>query len=163
MNVKLSEDKLSSVCFSKDDKILAISTEEGAVILFDIYKEKIINKLPSHTHNVKNIKFSPNLKFIAGYDLNNRIIIWSVKGKSPIRIFKFHDSEINTLKFTQNSQNIFSTDKSGTVVLWNVKSGVILWKSNVDGVPYVSNKGKIIASASSSVLRLYKTNITVIK
>lgn len=65
--------------FSPDSKLLAFTTGNGKIILYDIVQEKIVNTIQAHKMKVYSATFSPDGQYIISSGNDSCLTVWRIK------------------------------------------------------------------------------------
>jgi len=144
---------VSDVVFSSDGKILASSSGDRTIILWDTTTWKMLgNPLSSHKDSVESVAFSPDGKTLASGSLDKTIILWDINTRSPIAILKGHSGTVLNVTFSPDGKTIASGSSDTTVRLWNVSDrkeiGQLIGHTSYVSRVVFSPDGKTIASGS---------------
>ena len=119
--------------FSPDRKILASSSEDMTIRLWDAITGNEILTLPTYTNEVFAVAFSPDGKILAGgsvYDSNlgrsDSIRLWEVPSGRILTTFTGHTSTVRVLRFSPDGETLASSSSDGTILLWDLDRTVQL-------------------------------------
>ncbi|MBW4510898.1 MAG: caspase family protein [Scytonematopsis contorta HA4267-MV1] len=112
------KDKINSLSFSPEDKVLATASDDNNIILWDLNNEAM-KVLTGHDAPINNVIFSPNGKILASAGVDRKVKIWSKSGDLIQTIGDF-SSNLFDITFHPNSQIIASADESSNVKLWSL-------------------------------------------
>ena len=140
-------DKINSVKFSPDNKIIASASWDKTVKLWSVVDGELLDTLSGHEAIVHSVKFSPDGKFIASTSYDNISKLWSTTDRKLL-----HTLSICSVEFSPDNQTIAFAAYDGTIKLWSLKDKNLLHtlsghKNKVKRIKF-SPDGKIIASAS---------------
>ena len=116
------------VAFSPDGQILAISSEENFIRLYDWENQTYLPALKGHQAPVWSIAFREepeNNEILASCDAKGEIRIWNIE-TSQSRKLEGHTSRLRSIAFSPDYQKLVSGGDDGTVKIWNIKSGECL-------------------------------------
>jgi len=151
---------VSSVVSSPDGKMLASSSFDNTIILWDVNNPSDPSQLATlegHTNFVTSVAFSPDGKTLASGSYDNTIILWDVETRQPIgQPFEGHSVFVYSVAFSPDGKTLASGNADGTIVLWDISdpsapSQVATLEGHSDAVKGVafSPDGKTLASGSN--------------
>ncbi|MEH2040527.1 nSTAND1 domain-containing NTPase [Nostoc sp.] len=157
-------DNVTSVSFSPDGKMIASSSADGMVIIWNRNGKKI-KDFKAHENKITRLGFSPNSQKILSASEDKTLKLWSLKGKE-IATFKGHENEITSFSFSPNGQKVISGSKDKTLKLWNLNGTEIKtfrgYKQSINSVSF-SPDGNVIASTSNEMMKLWSLDGIEIK
>ncbi len=147
-----SNSKLLSVAFSPDSELIASSSYDGQIKLWDVLTQGELLTL-NQDYPVRSIAFSPDGKLLASANDCGLIIFWSPKTGKPINKIQERDS-IKSIVFSPDGKLFASANKNGLIKIFTLKNPdkTINIQPHKSQLPVNSIKfsidGEIIASAS---------------
>ena len=110
----------SGTALSPDKKTLAIGTEDGAVMLFNITSHDVIYKLQTHLHrSIDALAYSPDGRFLAiGSGDPAVITLWDVASWKLIGRFQ-HSNAAQGMAFSPDGKKLAVASWQGYVYLWD--------------------------------------------
>jgi WD40 repeat protein len=142
-----------AVAFSPDGKILASSSRDKSITLWDVRTYKVQQALIDHTGDVYRVVFSPKGDLLASGSTDKTIRLWDARTGKSLRTLEGHTAIVRSVSFSADQRALASGSVDLTVRLWNVETGRL--KTTMTGhtqrvmaVDY-SPDGKTLASASS--------------
>jgi WD40 repeat protein len=151
-------DEVSSCAFSPDGNILATSSGDKTIRLWDLSSGKEKAVLTGHTSEVYHCTFSPAGGLLAsagGFD--PLIRLWDAHTGQPKGVLTGHEGGVITCAFSPVGQIIASGSLDGTVRLWDVDSGLeVLKLTNLGEVRSLafSPDGRLVASINNGEKRV---------
>ncbi len=111
-----------SIKFSPDGSLLASSSSNGIVHLWDAKSHKEIIALKGHTNRVYAVAFSQDGKLLASAGADRTIRIWNIETTECFAVLSGHTDGIRSLVFGFNENWIFSGSYDHTIKVWNLQS-----------------------------------------
>jgi hypothetical protein len=152
-------DSVNEVAFSPDGKLIASTSDDKTVRLWDVASGKQLGEpLKGHAEAVYGVAFSPDGKLLASAgeeDEGGTVRLWdAASGKQLGEPLEGGEERVFDVAFSPEDGNLLaSAGDDGTVRLWNVESGEPLGEpltghgGEVRGVAF-SPDGDLLASAS---------------
>ncbi len=106
---------VASISFNKKNRKLAVSIEDKYVYQFDLsglskgIKKFTPIQLKKHTMPVKNVKFSPDEKYLASSSYGNEVVLWNADGSYEI-FFDDLKNPVNAITFSYDSKVMVMMD-----------------------------------------------------
>ncbi len=152
-----NDNRVISVAFSPDGKILASGSWDGTIIFWDLATGQPMSK-PSRRQflGLTSVVFSPNGKMLAsgGYE-GGDIILWDVATGQPIgQPLTGHTDLVSGVAFSPDGNTLAVSDgRYSTITLWNVATGKFISQlpdKNTFGITSIafSPNGKTLVSGS---------------
>ena len=143
---------VNSVVFSPNGEILAFTSRDNTIKLWDVRSGKELKTLTGHSDNVFSVVFSPNGKILASGSNDETIRLWDVSSGKELKTSTGYSKSIFSVAFSPNGEILASGSSDKTIKLWSVESGSELktltgHSNNVFSVVFSPN-GKILASGS---------------
>jgi tetratricopeptide (TPR) repeat protein len=114
--------KVNSVAFSPEGKILASGSRDGTLILWDVAERQPLGQpLTAHKREVMSLAFSPDGKILASGSGDNTVILWDVAERQPLgQPLTAHKREVMSLAFSPDGKTLASGNRDGSLILWDV-------------------------------------------
>ena len=147
-------DRIVSVAFSPDGKLLATGDVVGQVRIWQVVDGQQVLTFQGHTNWVSSIAFSPNGQLLAvtGHS-DSTIQLWEASTGKCVRILPGHTGWVSSVAFSQDGQTLASGSSDLTVRLWEINSGQCfrILQGHTDRVRSVafSPNGQAVASGSA--------------
>lgn len=111
-------DRISSLAFSPDSKLLVSSSHDGSVRFLDAGSGKEIAavKMGALVHDVA---FSPSGKLLAVALVGSHAAILDVATRKRVRLLEGHKKYVLHVAFSRDGKTLVTTDARGAIRLWN--------------------------------------------
>lgn len=149
------ETKVSSIDFSPNNQLLAVSNIDNLVQIFDIKSNCLKRVWKAHnTHDIIQVSFSPNGQFIAtAAEKDRKIKLWQVKNGHLMQML-LHGERLNNFAFSPDSKFLISVGVL-SIKLWKIPEGRLVnefdYKIFKGSFPYCilfSPNGKFLISGN---------------
>jgi WD40 repeat protein/predicted Ser/Thr protein kinase len=111
-----------AMAFSPDNKILAATSEDGTIRLWDVTNNRQIGRpLMGHTGTITAMTFSPNGAMLATGSADNTARLWNPATQRPTGTpLAGHTDAVNGIAFSPDATTLATGSDDGTTRLWNV-------------------------------------------
>lgn len=92
------------------------------------YKTK---NLQGHERPIKQLKFSPDGKYIFSASADRKVVKWNYKNASKDFIYE-HQASVNVICISNSNKYMFSGDSTGCIYVWDIISNEIIKKIAFD-------------------------------
>ncbi|KAI6878970.1 WD40 repeat-like protein [Hortaea werneckii] len=122
--LKLSDDILS-LCFSPDERLLAVATLDNTVKIFFVDSLKLFLTLYGHKLPVLNLSISSDSKLIATCSADKNVRIWGLDFGDCHKAFFAHNDSVMSVSFIPHpierdeAHILFSASKDGVLKSWD--------------------------------------------
>ncbi|MBF2066538.1 MAG: serine/threonine protein kinase [Calothrix sp. C42_A2020_038] len=142
-----------SVAINQDRKVLASSSTDKTIKLWNIETGEEIRTLQGHNQSVMKVTFSSDGKTLVSGSSDRTAKLWNVETGQQIRTFVGHTDSITDLAFSPDKKTLATSSADKTIKLWNIASGeeIRTLRGHTNRVTSVafSPDGKVIAAGSS--------------
>lgn len=116
--------KLTHVCFSPDNQMMAVSTTDGTIKILSIDGREQ-KRIQAHSLEINSICFSPDSQEIASASGDHSVKIWNVnsgrESSSPIK----HNTWVTSVCFSPDGNRILSSSADGVIKYCTIeRSGI---------------------------------------
>ena len=142
---------VTGVAFSQDGRLLASSSKDKMVRLWDPASAKRLRTLTGHTFPVHGVAFSPDGRLLASASSDKTVRLWDPVRGEYLRTLTGHPRTVYGVAFSPDGRLLASASSDKTVRLWDPVRGEYLrtltgHTSPVHGVAF-SPDGQVLASA----------------
>ena len=118
--IKAHRDCVYAVAFSPDNKLLASTSYDHMIYLWDLATGQQVKPLKEHTDSVFDLAFSPDGKWLASGGADRTVKLWNIE--SGKRIFTLGSSTegVNTIAFHPSSKWIAASGFDRTIRVWDL-------------------------------------------
>lgn len=116
--------------FSPDGKVLATTTRQPTIRLWDVASGKELRKLEGHQDTVSCVAFSPDGRLLAsgasGCDpgeVDRRILIWDVQTGEKVGTLDGHEKSVLSVAFSPDGWLLASSSEDDTIRIWELATG----------------------------------------
>ena len=145
-------ERVLSIAFSPDGSVLASSSADNTVKLWDVAAREVLCTLADHTDWVESVAFSPNGALLVSASHDGTVKLWDVDTGELLRTLTGHGHWVRSVAFSPDGALLASGADDQLVMLWDVASGEALraFSGHADVVRSVafSPDGALLASAS---------------
>lgn len=107
------------IAFSPDSRMLAISSENAGVTLYDTASHSKSKILKGHNGEVTSIAFSPDGKRLATASQDRTAKLWDLASNRTLLTLSGHSVGLNSVAFSSDGRTLVTGDDSGVVRLWH--------------------------------------------
>lgn len=111
-----------SVCFSPDDRMLAIGGQDGNIRLQDLTTGNEVRTLKGLSRVVTSVSFSPDGKWLLAGSQDNTVRMWDVDSGLEIAVLQRHTSIVSAVQFSPDGRHILTASRDNTAFIMDVES-----------------------------------------
>jgi WD40 repeat protein len=141
--------------------LLASSSDDQIIRIWDIQTGRCLQMLSGHTDMVLALAFSANGQWLVSGSYDQTIRLWNVRSGQCFHVLQAHDRTVNGVTFSPDGQIIASGGSDRLVRLWDVQTGRCLHvlqghKSVVPALCFSSDGQRLVSSSLDQSLRLWQ-------
>ncbi len=118
-------DQVTGVALSADETLLASSSRDGSVRLWDVKGGVERMSARGHTAGVNAVAFSPDGRQIASAGDDKTIQLWTLEGKRE-RVLRGHTGSVLHVSYSGDGRELASSADDGSVRIWSAASGTTI-------------------------------------
>ena len=142
----LSDEKLRSIAFNKDEDLAAIACGDGSIRVLEMENHNEIHALVGHEKNVNVVAFHPNGKFLISGGRDAHLNFWHVEDDFKlVRSIPAHNFAIYSIVFSNDGKVCATGSRDKTIKIWDAESFDLLDridKKSYDG--HINSVNKIL-------------------
>ncbi|MGB6045374.1 MAG: glycosyltransferase family 39 protein, partial [Pirellulales bacterium] len=119
------ESYVTGVAFSPDGQLLATSSYDNTVRLWDVVTGQLQQTYDGHEGYVRAVRFAPDGRVLASCSNDGTIRLWDVAQGNCLITLTGHDGPVRDVAFSPDGTILASGGKDRSVRLWNVKEGTL--------------------------------------
>ena len=121
---------VTDVAVSRDGKVLAGSSTDGTIVVFDMATGRKLRALTGHTQPVSDIALSPDGRTLVSGSNDKSVVVWDVVTGRVLRSFKNLEAEVNAVALSPDGRLAAAGVGDGAgkqnVKVWDAQSGAEL-------------------------------------
>jgi hypothetical protein len=153
---------VTGLAFSPRGDLLASSSWDGSVRLWDPHAGRVTRILTGHQGFVECVAFRPDGKRLASGGADHVVRIWDLLRAEQVRTLEGNTDVVHSVAFSHDGGRIASAGRDHQVRVWKADSGEVLWTLKGHTGPVLSvafhPEGKWLASAGrDGTVRVWDT------
>jgi WD40 repeat-containing protein SMU1 len=118
----LHKTSVTSICFTKDSKMLCSGDISGNIKIFKLANGKCLREFEAaHSNGVTCLLFSKDNSVIISGSFDTKIKLYGLKAGKMLKELIGHSSFVNDLVAHWDSDRFYSASSDGTIKIWNYK------------------------------------------
>lgn len=113
------QDAVNSVSFSPNGQLIATSSSDGTVRLWD-WQGREQSTITDHQGNIYHVTFSPDSQSIATASQDDTAKVWTLQGEKLVTL-KGHKSSVYSVSFSPNGERLVTTSRDYTARVWDLQ------------------------------------------
>lgn len=110
---------VTSLGFVRDNEVLAVAYEDGAVNLWNAETGALITNLKSSAESLGAVAASPDGRWLALPVDAQAVQIWDARENAPVAKLSGHAAAVTRLAFSADGNQLVSVDKDLAAILWD--------------------------------------------
>jgi WD40 repeat protein len=158
------KDCVYAVVFAPDSKMLASTSYDHMIYLWDPATGKEIKPLKEHTDSVFDLAFSPDGKWLASGGADRTVKLWDIKSGKRIHTLGSSTDGVNTLAFHPSGKWLAASGFDKTIHVWDVSGtdpvevhSVIAHEDPVLRLAYSPDGNWLVTSSWDKSVKLWNT------
>ena len=141
-------ERVNSVSFSPDGRVVASASDDGTVKLWNAAARETIATLEGHADSVRAVEFSPDGGTLASGSWDGTVKLWNVATNNVIGTLRHY--QVTSVSYSPDGGVLATGSWDGSVKLWNVAANSSMGTLRHDQVTSVlySPDGSTLATAS---------------
>lgn len=154
------EGYITGVAYSGDGAVIATSSWDDTVRLWDGKTGVATGVLKGHKDTVQCVALSQDGKYVASGSIDNTAILWEHTGGT--KLFEIqHKRAVNNVAFSHNDAMVATASDGGTIQVWQVNPSTRLFELgaqlyNVERVAFSLDDKRLLSISSGNTLRLWE-------
>jgi WD40 repeat protein len=131
-------DSVWGISFSPDGKMIASSSGDGTITLWNLDGERLGSKEEAHSGSINDLSFTPNGQAIASVGEDSLIKFWDLSNQEDVhgqiklkpsqlyeKIYQGHEGAVNSISFSSDGELFATASKDDSVKLWSLSEELV--------------------------------------
>ncbi|RIK32998.1 MAG: hypothetical protein DCC55_35795, partial [Chloroflexi bacterium] len=110
-----------SLAFSPDGSLLASSSGDTTIRLWNVTERRALTTLRGHTHWVRSLVFSPDGAHLFSGSADRTIRVWDVVGRRALEVLRGHEHTIRAIAIHPDGSILATGGLDDTIRLWDLR------------------------------------------
>ncbi len=112
-----------SLAFTTDSKSLILGIGNNNIELWDMESMTKTTSFFGHSSIIKDMKVSPNGKYIASLDHKNKVILWDIAKGKALREYDIQTTIVHTVDFSPSGKELVIGKMEGSILFIDLATG----------------------------------------
>ncbi|HIK03555.1 MAG TPA: TIR domain-containing protein [Trichormus sp. M33_DOE_039] len=153
---------LNRIAWSPDGQLLASSSIDETIRIWDVAHGKCLVILQGHTDRVWSVDWSPDGSKFASGSSDYTIRIWNTKTWECLAVLEGHRDDINRVAWSPDGYKLASASDDATIHIWNTETWDTLTlleghKHTIWSLAWSPNGFKLASGSRDGVIRIWTT------
>lgn len=122
-----THDAITSCHFSNDERLIAMGTQDGNVIVYDVIHNETVEVIAAHLNGpCRCVRLGNHNTEILSSGADAKCIIWDWRRRTPTRIYSGHFISVGCCDMLESGNRVVSGDNHGMISIWEKETGNIV-------------------------------------
>jgi len=151
---------VGSVAFSPDGVVLASSSNDKTVRLWDVASRVCLRVISGHGGEVLCVAYAPNGSHVATSGTDHKVRIWDVRTGSCYKLMRGHTDWVRKVVWSPQGDQLSSASDDHKIRVWDARTGecrmtLTSHTNEVWGVVYSANGKLLVSGSKDKTVRLW--------
>lgn len=156
------ENVVCDVALSPDNRLIASSSYDGSVKVWNAETGQVILTFPGHEQTVCCVAFSPNGQQIASGGLDRIVKVWHPETGEEALTYRSHLAHVKSLAYSPDGMLIASASNDGAVRVWNSETGAevvtpVGHEDDATSVAFSPDGTQFVSGGQDDTVKLWST------